>query len=102
MWIPKETYHTIETFTEAFNKKLKIEGKVKKATPKSNLTKNETDALQQRSQRDDIIITQADKGSAVVIIDVDGSIYEANQQLNNTYFYKEKNQMTHQNLTEIN
>ena len=54
------------------------------------------------SKRDDIIITQADKGSAVVIIDVDGSIYEANQQLNNTYFYKEKNQMTHQNLTEIN
>ena len=48
---------------------MKIEEKIKKAIPKSNLTKNETDALKQLSQRDDIIITKADKGGDVVIID---------------------------------
>ena len=48
---------------------MKIEEKIKKAIPKSNLTKIETDALKQLSQRDDIIITKADKGGEVVIID---------------------------------
>ena len=48
---------------------MKIEEKIKKAIPKSNLTKNETDALKQLSQRDDIIITKAGKGGEVVIID---------------------------------
>ena len=64
---------------------MKIEERVKKATPKNNLTKNQTDALQQLSQRDDIIITKEDKGGAVVIIDVDDYIPEANRQLNNAF-----------------
>ena len=67
---------------------MKIEEKIKKAIPKSNLTKNETYALKQLSQRDDIIITKADKGGEVVIIDVDDYIREANRQFNNTDFYK--------------
>ena len=46
-WIPRETHHTIETFIEAFKKELDIEEKIKKVIPKSNLTKNETDILQQ-------------------------------------------------------
>ena len=65
-----------------------IEEKVKKATLKSNLTKNETDTSQQLNQRAGIIITKADKGGALIIIDVDGYIREANRQLNNTDFYK--------------
>ena len=65
-----------------------IEEKVKKATLKSNLTKNETDTPQQLNQRAGIMITKADKGGALVIIDVDGYIREANRQLNNTDFYK--------------
>ena len=36
-----------------------------------------------------IIITKADKGRAVVIIDVDKHINEENRQLNNKKFYKE-------------
>ena len=34
----------------------------------NNLTKNETDALQELSQIDEIIRTKADKGRAIVII----------------------------------
>ena len=67
---------------------MEIKEKVKKATPKSNHSKNETDTLQQLSQRDDIIIIKADEGGAVVIIDVDDYIDEANWQLNNIGFYK--------------
>ena len=36
-----------------------------------------------------IIITKADKGRAVVIIDVDNHINEENRQLNDKKFYKE-------------
>ena len=36
-----------------------------------------------------VIITKADKGRAVVIIDVDNHINEENRQLNNKKFYKE-------------
>ena len=49
-WISKETHHTIESFIEAFNKELEIEEKNKKTIPKSNLTKRETDTLQELSQ----------------------------------------------------
>ena len=73
---------------EGFNKELQIEEKIEKAIPRSNLTKNETDALQQLSQRNDIIIKKADKGGVAVITDVDYYIRESNQQLNNTDFYK--------------
>ena len=48
------------------------------------------DALQQLSQRDDIVITKVDKGGAVVIIDVNDYIREAIRQLNNTDFYNKK------------
>ena len=74
-------------FIEPFNKKLDIEEKVKDATLQNNLTKNETDTLKQLSQRDDILITNANKGGVAVIIDVGDYIREA-QQLNNTDFCK--------------
>ena len=102
IWIPKETHHTVETFIEAFNKELVLVEKIKKAIPKSHLTKNETDALQQLSQRDNII-TKADKGGAVVIIDIDDYIREANRQLNNTDFYKKiPNDPTESNRNKVN
>ena len=43
-------------------------------------------ALQNLSKRDDIIITKADKGGAVVI--VDDYVQEANRKLDNKEFYK--------------
>ena len=67
---------------------MEIEEKSKKQSPKNNLTENETNALRKLRQRDDVIITKADKGEAAVIIDVGNCIHEANRQLNNTDFYK--------------
>ena len=45
-------------------------------------------ALKQLKEREDIIITNADKGGAVVIIDVDDYVKEAERQLNNQESYK--------------
>ena len=59
-----------------------------KQIPRSNLSKKEKDALKTLSKREDTIITKADKGGAVVITDVAGYVKKANQQLDNTEFYK--------------
>ena len=52
-----------------------------------NLSKEEINSLNKLKSRDDIIITHADKGGAVVIIDVNDYIKEANRQLSDTNFY---------------
>ena len=49
------------------------------------MSKKENDALKNLSKREHII-TKADKGDAVVIIDVDGYVQKANRQLGNTEF----------------
>ena len=58
----------------------------KRARP--NLTRGEIKAMTALKDREDIIITKADKGGAVVILDVKDYLTEANRQLNNTEFYK--------------
>ena len=94
-WTLKETHHTVETFTKAsFKNELLKEIYIKKL-PKINLAKTET--LNVLSLKDDIIIiiviiiitiTKAEKGSAVVIVDVEDYINEANRQLKNIDFWQ--------------
>ena len=52
-----------------------------------NLTKADRGALQSLKKRDDIIIKPADKGSAVVVMDREHYISEAERQLNDSNFY---------------
>ena len=87
-WTPKEKRDTVEIFTEAFKSESQNQEHIKKF-PKNNLTKNEIEALKDPRIRNNIIITQADKAGAVVIIDLDYYINEANPQLNKKEFYKE-------------
>ena len=59
--------------------------------------------MEDLSIRDDITITKTDRGGAVVILDVDDYISEANQQLNNKEFYKEVlNDPTELNRKKVN
>ena len=59
--------------------------------------------MEDLSIRDDIIITKTGKGGAVVILDVDDYINEANRQLNNKEFYKEvPNDPTELNRKKVN
>ena len=49
--------------------------------PKPNLSKGEEKATEELAKRKDIIITNADKGATVVIIDVEKYISEANRHV---------------------
>ena len=55
-----------------------------KQLPRSNLSIKEKDALKTLFEREDIIITKANKGGPVVIIDADDYDKEANQHSNQT------------------
>ena len=56
--------------------------------PKSNLSAGEQKAMEKLAKRKDIIITNADKGGAVVIINVEKYINEANRRLSDKRNYK--------------
>ena len=68
-----------------------------------NLSKPELQALKDLQNRNDIIITNADKGGAVVIMDVSEYLKEANRQLNDTNTYKKLDQdPTNTHVAKIN
>ena len=56
--------------------------------PKPKLFKGEQNAIEELAKRKDIIITNSDKGSAVVIMEVEKYINEANRQLSYKCNYK--------------
>ena len=87
-WLPTKVHHTVDSFIEKFQKDL---SKLKPNTIRNNdnLTKPERQALGQLKLRDDIIIMRADKGGAVVIMDIIDYVKEGNRQINNTNYYAE-------------
>ena len=87
-WTPPNNYHAINTYVEAVKKDIE---QSKTATPRKirlNLSKDEKVALKDLSKRDDIIITNADKGGGVVIMDVNDYNREAKCQLNDSKNHK--------------
>ena len=54
----------------------------------NNLKKEELEALDSIKAMDDIVITKADKGGAIVIQDVENYIVEAERQLSDKSFTK--------------
>ena len=88
-WRPDKNHHTIETYIEATKNALETEEQNNsKNKYYNNLTKGERKALKELAERNDIIITKADKGGAVVITDVEDYVKEAEHQLNNKDAYK--------------
>ena len=80
------THHTVNTFCDAV--KNETEQNMKSIKIKTNLTKDELNALNELQKRGNLIITKADKGGAVVIMDVKDYIDEAKRQLDNENCYK--------------
>ena len=68
-----------------------MKSKKKLKTKYSNLTIKERKAMQELQFRKDIGITDADKGGAVVILDVEDYVKEAEKQLNNRENYRKIN-----------
>ena len=85
-WQPPKQTVALETFIH------NVESELTSHDPhydrKSNLTRQETKALHSLKKRTDIVIKPADKGSAVVVMDRDHYISEAERQLNDKDFYK--------------
>ena len=88
LWEPKKIHHTVSTFLESFSNSINDSIKEKQNHTPVNLTKEETKALQNLMHMNDIIICNADKGGAVVILDVADYIQEAMRQLSKTEHYK--------------
>ena len=86
-WEPTKNHHTIKSFIEAVNNDIDNLPQ-NNSKRKYNLTKAERKALEELRDRSDLVITNADKGGAVVIQDTENYIKEANRQLNDTTFYK--------------
>ena len=83
-----KNHHTIETFIEAMNNEINDEIAHVKRPKYSNLSKGEQKALEDLQERDDIVIVNADKGGAVVIMDVTDYVEKSERQLNNKEHYR--------------
>ena len=68
-----------------------MKSKKKLKTKYSNLTIQERKAMQELQSRKGIVITDADKGGDVVILDVEDYVKEAERQLNNKENYRKIN-----------
>ena len=78
----------MSTFIEATQRELEKEQTKMKEKPYNILTKSEKTSMKELSEQEDIIITKAEKGAAIVIVDVKDYIKEAERQLNNTENYR--------------
>ena len=87
-WKPDKNHHTVETYTEATKDALETEEQNNNKNKYYNLLKGERKVLKELADQNDIIITKADKGGAVVIIDVKDYVKEAEHQLSNKYGYR--------------
>ena len=87
-WTPSQNHHSIETFIDLVQHDINDPKILNTKRPKDNLTKGEQKALEELSKRDDIIIRNADKGGAIVIMDIDRYISKAQCQLNDENDYK--------------
>ena len=97
-WEPATNHHTVQTFLEDFSRKVNNEldddrtkERAINTNTSNNLKKDELEALESIKTMDDIIVTKADKGGAVVVQDVEKYIAEAERQLGDESFYKKVN-----------
>ena len=74
-------------FTKATNNDIDAAIKKLKRPKSSNISQKEQKPLEEVKVRDDIVITNADKGGALVIMDVKDYVEKCERQLNNTGNY---------------
>ena len=103
-WEPDNVHHTVKTFIEDFNKQVHNSLKMVGNQPiRKNLSKQELKALESLKERNDIVICNADKGGAVVIIGIKEYMDEAYRQLSDRAFYKKvPNNPTSMNAALVN
>ncbi|XP_071178020.1 uncharacterized protein [Mytilus edulis] len=83
--LPRSKNDNLEPFISSIKTEVKSSVSGKRLR---NPSEQESQAINNLESRDDIVIKQADKGSAVVVINKTDYIEEGNRQLSNTKFYK--------------
>ena len=86
-WAPDKNHYSIDTFVKAVKKDIECTKTFRLKQPHPNLDKSEKGIkkIKELSKREDIIMTNADKGGAVVIVDLSDYIKEA---ITITYYLK--------------
>ena len=79
----QKNHHTVDTFIEATNNDIDAVIKKLKQPKCSNLSEKEQKALEELKVRDDIVITNAEKRGAVIILVMKCYVEECERQLNN-------------------
>ena len=95
--IPSNFTPPIGTFPPEINElhtilKQELRGFPKQVVLKDNLTKEDRAAIKELKSRTDLVIKKADKGSAIVVMDRDDYIFEAERQLNVNRHYRQINE----------
>ena len=78
---------SLETYIKTVRRCI-LNGNTNIRKARDNLTPEERKALKDLQKRDDIIIKEADKGSAVVVMNKEDYLAEAGRQLGDTSFYQ--------------
>ena len=102
-WILSKNRHTIEAFIEATNNEINEEIAHIKPSKYSNLSRGEQKALWDLQERDDVVIVNADKVVAVVIMDVTDYIDQTagnNETVNNVTERFQKENLIIKNVVE--
>ena len=97
--VPDKNHHTVETFIKATKSGVEDELKTVRSCRYTNLSRKEQKALKELKHREDTFVTNADKGGAVVILDVKDCTKESESQFNNTKHYRH---LEHDLITESN
>ena len=77
-WTSKETSDTVSTYIDLVENDINALMKQPTKKLKSDLTYKEHTAMKELAKRKDLIITNADKGGAVVKMDIESYIKEVN------------------------
>ena len=95
-WTPKEMQHAVNKYRAIANIDLVVNDINTLVKPtkklKSNLTRKGHFVMKELAKRKDLILVNADKVVAVVIMDTDSYIKEANRQLSDKASYKQLTQ----------
>ena len=90
--VPVKNHHSIEPFIEATRNETNNEIEKTNSSNYSHLFVKEQKALQELQSTDDIVITDVDKGGAVVILDVQNYLKEAEITPQHRNYKKTKSQ----------
>ena len=88
-WTPNETHHTVSTYIDLVENDINALMKQPTKKLKSNLTCKKHTAMEELAKKKELLITNAAKGGAMVIMKTDSYIKEANHQLSDKASYKQ-------------